>query len=307
MTDRLRSEMSRTPDLNARGIDFGPAARSESYLRMVARQFMHHRAAVLGMAVIVLFFLTALLAPYIAPYDPAAIDLANRLQGPSAGHWLGTDELGRDVFSRIIIGARITLIITMGAVGLALFTGTVFGLIAGFYGGPTDTLISRSIDVLMAMPGFLLAIGIIAALGVGTLNVILAVGIASIPDFARIARSSTLSVRSQDYILSARSLGAANRRIISRHIGPNIVPPLIVAATMRLATAILSAASLSFLGLGPQPPTPEWGAMLSTARDFFTSAPLLIVFPGLAILLVTLSFNLMGDGLRDALNPHLRR
>lgn len=156
MTDRLRSEMSRTPDLNARGIDFGPAARSESYLRMVARQFMHHRAAVLGMAVIVLFFLTALLAPYIAPYDPAAIDLANRLQGPSAGHWLGTDELGRDVFSRIIIGARITLIITMGAVGLALFTGTVFGLIAGFYGGPTDTLISRSIDVLERLTKLLL-------------------------------------------------------------------------------------------------------------------------------------------------------
>jgi peptide/nickel transport system permease protein len=274
---------------------------------MVTRQFVRHRAAVVGMVIIVIFVLTALVAPRIAPYDPAVIELPNRLQGPSADHWLGTDELGRDVFSRIIIGARITLVITAGAVGLALFVGTVLGLLAGFYRGPADTLISRFIDVLMAMPGFLLAIGIIAALGVGTLNVIIAVGVASIPVFARIARGSTLTVRSQDYILSARSLGASNRRIMSRHVAPNIVPPLLVAATMRLATAILSAASLSFLGLGPQPPTPEWGAMLSTARDFFTSAPLLIVFPGLAILLVTLSFNLMGDGLRDALDPHLRR
>jgi peptide/nickel transport system permease protein len=286
---------------------FGPKARNESYLRMVVRQFVRHRAALVGMTTVAVFLLTALLAPYIAPYDPTVIALSERLQGPSQDHWLGTDELGRDVFSRIIVGARITLAITTGAVGLALLVGTLLGLVAGFYREIADTLISRFIDVLMSMPGFLLAIGIIAALGVGTLNVIIAVGVSSIPTFTRIARGSTLIVREQDYILSARALGASQRHIISRHIAPNIVSPLIVQSTMQLATAILTAASLSFLGLGPQPPTPEWGAMLSTARDFFTSTPELILFPGLAILLVTLSFNLMGDGLRDALDPHLRR
>ncbi len=283
------------------------SARSESYLAMVGRQFVRNKAAVVGLVLIALFLTTALLAPYIAPYDPAVIDLKSRLEGPSRQHWLGTDELGRDVFSRIIIGARITLVITMGAVGLALAIGSFMGLVAGFYRGRVDTLVSRIIDVLMAMPGFLLAIAIIATLGVGTTNVILAVGIYSIPAFARIARGSTLAAREQDYILAARALGASSRRIMLRHIVPNIVPPLIVQATLRLATAILSASSLSFLGLGPQPPTPEWGAMLSTARNFFTSAPMLVVFPGLAILLVALGFNLMGDGLRDSLDPHLRR
>lgn len=278
----------------------------DSYLGIVARQFARNRAAVAGMLIIVVFFLTAVLAPYIAPYDPAVIELSNRLKGPSAEHWLGTDELGRDVFSRIIIGARITLVITMGAVGLALLMGTVMGLVAGYYGGSVDNLISRIIDVLMAMPGFLLAVAIIAVLGVGTTNVIIAVGIYSIPTFARIARASTLSARKQDYILAAEALGARHRSIMLRHITPNILPPIIVQATLRLATAILSASSLSFLGLGPQPPTPEWGAMLSAARNYFTSAPLLIMFPGLAILLVALSFNLMGDGLRDALDPHLK-
>lgn len=283
------------------------AIKHETYLQMVARQFVRNRAAVVGLGIVAVFLLTALLASHLAPYGPAVIDLANRLQGPSAQHWLGTDELGRDMFSRIIIGARITLVITTGAVSLSLFAGTLAGLAAGFYRGYVDTIVSRIIDVLMAMPGFLLAIAIIAVLGVGTTNVIIAVGVYSIPSFARIARASTLSVREQDYILAARALGASNRYIMLHHVTPNIIPPLIVQTTLRLATAILSASSLSFLGLGPQPPTPEWGAMLSAARDFFTSAPQLIVFPGLAILLVTLSFNLMGDGLRDALDPHLRR
>jgi peptide/nickel transport system permease protein len=287
-------------------LDLGLATRDQSYLELVARQFVRNQAAVAGVAIIVAFLIIALLAPRIAPYDPAVIDLANRLKGPSLQHWLGTDELGRDVFSRIIIGARITLVITSGSVGLALLVGTVLGLAAGFYRGYVDTTISRFIDVLMAMPGFLLAIAIIATLGVGTTNVIIAVGVYSIPAFARVARGSTLSVREQDYILAARALGATHARIMRRHIVPNIVPPLIVQASLRLATAILSASSLSFLGLGPQPPTPEWGAMLSTARNFFTSAPLLVLFPGLAILLVTLSFNLMGDGLRDSLDPHLK-
>lgn len=281
--------------------------RSQSYLEMVARQFVRNRAAVLGLVITLIFMLTALLAPYIAPYGPAEIDLANRLQGPSAEHWLGTDELGRDMFSRIVLGSRITLLITAGAVGLAVVAGTLMGLLAGYYGGRVDTVISRAIDVLMAMPGFLLAIAIIAALGVGTTNVVVAVGVFSIPTFARIARGSTLTVRTRDYIFAARALGVNDTRIMLRHIAPNILPPLIVQITLRLATAILSAASLSFLGLGPQPPTPEWGAMLSMGRNYISSGPLLVLFPGAAILLVSLSFNLMGDGLRDALDPRLKR
>jgi len=296
------------------GLELGAANRnkrevfkSESYLHMVGRQFIRNRAAVTGLAIILVFSLMAMLGPLVAPYDPAVISLSDRLDGPTASHWLGTDELGRDVLSRIIIGARITLVITTGAVGLALIAGTALGLVAGFYGGAVDNVISRLIDVLMAMPGFLMAIAIIAALGTGTSNVILAVGIYSIPVFARVARGSTIAAREQEYILAARALGAKNGYIIVRHIFPNVVSPLIVQVTLRLATAILSASGLSFLGLGPQPPTPEWGAMLSTAREFINSAPLLAVFPGLAILLVTVSFNLMGDGLRDALDPRLKR
>jgi peptide/nickel transport system permease protein len=284
----------------------GAATRSQSYLKIVVRQFAHNRAAVVGMGVISIFVLMATLAPDIAPYDPNAIDLANRLKGPSAGHWLGTDELGRDMFSRIIIGARITLLITGGAMGLAVLLGASMGVLAGYYGGYVDTVVSRFVDILMTMPSFLLAVAIVAALGVGTANVIIAIGIAAVPDFARIARASTLSVRAEEYIFAARSIGVRPRRLILRHIAPNIVPPLMVQATMRLATAILSASSLSFLGLGPQPPTPEWGAMMSTGRNYVSTGPLLVVFPGLAILLVALSFNLMGDGLRDALDPRLR-
>jgi len=240
-------------------------------------------------------------------YDPYFIAPADALRGPSHLHPLGTDELGRDVLARLLQGARITLVITMAAVALALVVGATLGLAAGFYGGAVDTAIMRSVDVLMSMPGFLLAIGIIAALGVGTTNVILAVGIYSIPTFARIARASTLSVKAEEYVTAARSLGATDRRIMWRHVLPNIVPPLIVQTSLRMATAILSASSLSFLGLGTQPPTPEWGAMLSAGRDYMTRAPLLVAAPGLAILTVALSFNLLGDGLRDSLDPRLKR
>ena len=284
-----------------------PASTSASYWTIVRRQFVRNRAAVVGLFLILLFVLAAIAAPFVAPYDSAAISPANSLQGPSAAHWLGTDELGRDVLTRLLLGARITLLITIGAVALALVLGASLGLIAGFYGARVDTVIMRAVDVLMSMPGFLLAIGIIAALGVGTTNVILAVGIYSIPAFARIARGSTLSAKAEEYITAARAVGGTNRRIIVHHLLPNIMPPLIVQTSLRLATAILMASGLSFLGLGPQPPTPEWGAMLSAGRDYMTSAPLLVAFPGLAILLVTLSFNLVGDGLRDSLDPRLKR
>ncbi len=273
----------------------------------VWHQFRRSRAALIGLTITATFLLTALLAPLIAPGDPTAFSLGDQLLPPSAAHPLGTDELGRDILSRLLWGARITLLITTGAVLLALVTGSFLGIVAGFRGGWTDTLIMRCIDVLLAMPTFLLAVAIIAALGVGTGNVIVAVGIGSMPMFARIARGSTVSVKQEDYVLGARALGASNSRIMWRHILPNVTSALLVQTTLRLATAILTASGLSFLGLGPQPPTPEWGAMLSTGRNSLTSSPHLATIPGLAILLVTIGFNLLGDGLRDALDPRLKR
>jgi peptide/nickel transport system permease protein len=273
----------------------------------VVRQFRQSRAAVVGLALTLVFLLLALLAPVLAPYDPTAFTLGQQLKPPSATNLLGTDELGRDILSRILYGARITLLITLGAVLVSLVIGTLLGIVAGFLGGWTDTLVMRLMDVLLAMPGFLLAIAIIAALGAGTVNVVIAVGVFSIPSFARVARGSTLSVKQQDYVLAARALGEPAGGIMWRHILPNVTPPLVVQTTLRLATAILTASGLSFLGLGPQPPTPEWGAMLSTGRNMITSSPQLATIPGLAILLVAIGFNLLGDGLRDALDPRMKR
>jgi len=284
-----------------------PPAPPTSYARIAARQFLRHRPAAAGMIVIGVVLLTACFATSLAPYSTTSISLGHQLQWPSRSHWLGTDELGRDLLSRIIVGSRETLFITIGAVALALPIGALAGLAAGYFGRAVDAVLSRVLDILMALPGFLLAIGIIAALGVGTTNVMIAVGMYSIPAFARVARGSTLVVKAEEYTLAATAMGAGPGRIMLRHVAPNIVPPLIVQTTLLLATAMLTASSLSFLGLGPQPPTPEWGAMLSTARNFITSAPLLITFPGLAILVVAVSFNLMGDGLRDALDPRLKR
>jgi peptide/nickel transport system permease protein len=286
-----------------------PPPRAVPYLLsgQVVRQFTRSRAAVVGLALTSLFILMAILAPVLAPHDPTAFTLGQQLRPPSATYPLGTDELGRDIFSRLLYGARITLLITLGAVLVSLIIGTILGIVAGFLGGWTDTLIMRLMDVLLAMPGFLLAIAIIAALGAGTLNVVIAVGVFSIPAFARVARGSTLTVKQQDYVLSARALGAAPAAIMWRHVLPNVTPPLVVQTTLRLATAILTASGLSFLGLGPQPPTPEWGAMLSTGRNLITSSPQLATIPGLAILLVAVGFNLLGDGLRDALDPRLKR
>ena len=273
----------------------------------VVRQFRQSRSAVVGLVLVSTFILVALLAPLLAPYDPTAFTLGQQLRPPSAANPLGTDELGRDILSRVLMGSRITLLITLGAVLVSLLVGTTFGIVAGYRGGWWDTLIMRLMDVLLAMPGFLLAIAIIAALGAGTLNVVIAVGIFSIPAFARVARGSTLSVKQQDYVLAARALGGSDGTIMWQHVLPNVAPPLVVQTTLRLATAILTASGLSFLGLGPQPPTPEWGAMLSTGRNFITSSPQLATIPGLAILLVAMGFNLLGDGLRDALDPRLKR
>jgi peptide/nickel transport system permease protein len=257
--------------------------------------------------VVLVFVLAAAVAPWVAPHDPIALGLGQQLKAPSLEYPLGTDELGRDLLSRLLWGARYTLLITIGAVALALIVGTASGIYSGFLGGWSDTVIMRVMDVLLAMPGFLLAIAIIAALGVGIVNVIIAVGVHAIPVFARIVRGATLSIREQEYVQAARALGSPNSRIMLRHILPNVTPPVLVQTTLQLATAILTASGLSFLGLGTQPPTPEWGAMLSAGRSYITSNPQLAAIPGLAILLVALGFNFMGDGLRDALDPRLRR
>src|SRR5688572_13485522 len=307
--------MTERPQVAERGVAEAPGAIRDAPIRAapfmfssaVVRQFKRSRAAVAGLLLIVVFLLTAVLAPLIAPHDPTAFSLGQQLAAPSLRYPLGTDELGRDILSRLLWGARITLLITLGAVTLALVVGTVLGILAGYQGAWSDTVIMRVMDILLAMPGFLLAIAIIAALGVGTLNVIIAVGVYSIPGFARVARGSTLSIKQQDYVLAARALGAPDGRIMWRHVLPNVTPPLLVQTTLRLATAILTASGLSFLGLGPQPPTPEWGAMLSTGRNYITSSPQLATIPGLAILLVAVGFNLLGDGLRDALDPRLQR
>jgi peptide/nickel transport system permease protein len=267
------------------------------------RQFARHRAAVAGLAVLVVAVAVSAAAPWLAPYDPIALDVIHPTAAASAAHPLGTDELGRDILSRLLWGGRDTLLITVAAVAIAFASGSALGIVAGYRGGTGDTVIMRIMDVLLAMPGFLLAVAIIAALGVGLVNVIIAIGINSIPPFARIARGSTLLVRQETYVQAARALGASERVIMARHVLPNILSPLVVEATLRLATAILTASGLSFLGLGVQPPTAEWGAMLSVGRNYITSSPQLVIIPGVAILVVTLAFNMVGDGLRDALDP----
>ncbi len=278
-----------------------------SYWSIVWRQFRRDKAALVGLVLIVAVFVMAFVGPYFVPYDPFIISPGKALRPPSPEYLLGTDELGRDVLTRLVLGARITLLITTSAVALALAIGATAGLVAGYYGGKVDTVIMRGVDVLMSMPSFLFAIGIIAALGVGTTNVILAVGVYSIPSFARVAHASALAAKAEEYVTAARAVGGSNLRIMVRHVLPNIMPPLIIQTSLRMATGILTASSLSFLGLGPQPPDPEWGAMLSAGRDYMTRAPLLVAFPGIAILIVTLSFNLLGDGLRDSLDPRLKR
>jgi peptide/nickel transport system permease protein len=273
----------------------------------VVWQFRQSQSGLIGLSLTIAVLLMGVFGPTIAPHDPLFFELGNQLARPSLKHPLGTDQLGRDVLSRLLYGARITLLITSGAVALAVVGGTAFGLTAGFRGGLTDHIIMRGVDIVLAMPTFLLAIAIVAALGPSTRNVIIAVGIGALPDFARISRGSTMAVKQEDYILAAQSLGARNVRIIGRHILPNVTAPLLVQLTLRLAMAVLTASGLSFLGLGPQPPTPEWGAMLSAGRNFIHNSPQLIIVPGLAILLATIGFNLLGDGLRDSLDPRLKQ
>ena len=261
------------------------------------RQFHKQRLGLIGGGVLCMLLLMALLAPVLAPYDPLAQDLYQRLQPPSTDHWFGTDDFGRDILSRIVYGSRISLRIGLIAISLALTGGTLFGLVAGYRGGMVDMLIMRSMDLMLAFPSILLAIAIVAVIGPGIDNVMVAVSIVLIPQYARLVRGQVLTVREMAYVEAARALGASGPRIVLRSVLPNCTAPLIVQTSLCLAVAILDAAGLSFLGLGAQPPTPSWGSMLNEGRQFLLVAPHLTTFPGLAIMITVLSLNLVGDGL----------
>lgn len=280
-----------------------PPRAPTSPARETWRILLQNRLAVFGLVVLALVVVAALLGETITPYDPIRVDVPERLQGPSPQHLFGTDNLGRDVFSRVIVGARVSLQVGFIAVGISLFFGVVIGLVAGYYSGGLESVLMRAMDVLFAFPFILLAIAILAALGPGITNAMIAIGIVYTPIFARIARGSTLTVKQDVFVVAARSIGASNARIIRRHVLPNVAAPLIVQTSLSLAFAILAEAALSFLGLGVQPPDPAWGRMLAEGREFVRQAPWMGIFPGLAIFFTVMSFNFVGDGLRDALDP----
>ena len=280
--------------------------RSSSFGLDTWKRFRKSWGALLGAAIIALILFAALFAPVIARSDPLAQDFALQTLPPSVAHPMGTDKLGRDIFSRVVYGARISIRIGFVAVGLAISAGTIIGVLAGYGGGRLDALLMSAMDVMLAFPPIILAIAITTILGPSINNLMLAVGIVYIPQYARLARSSVLSVKELEYIEAARALGTSTLRILARHIVPNILAPLLVQATLGIATAELEAAGLSYLGLGARPPAPEWGAMLNDARDFWIGAPWALIFPGLAITTIVLGFNLLGDGLRDALDVQQR-
>ncbi|KAB2336624.1 ABC transporter permease subunit [Cytobacillus depressus] len=270
------------------------------------RKFKKQKMALVSAVFILFLFFVGIAGPFIAPYSSEEPDYENVLAGPSLDHLAGTDAYGRDIFSRILDGTKISLFVGLSSVLIGAVLGTFLGLISGYYGGWIDSLIMRICDVLFAFPGILLAIGIIAILGPGLGNVVIAIAIFGIPTFARIVRSSTLALKSTTYVEATRSIGAKHKRIIWKHIFPGTMSSIIVNFTMKIGSSILTAASLSFLGLGAQPPTPEWGAMLSSGRDYLSTAPHITFFPGLAIFLTVLAFNFLGDGLRDALDPKIK-
>ena len=282
------------------------AAMSRSPAQLAVRRFLHRPVAVAGLAVIVLFVAVAVFAPLIAPYDPVATSWSAIRKAPSLAHWMGTDENGRDVLSRVVFGARASLLAGVVSVVIAAGIGVPAGLLAGFSGGWIDALLSRIVDAMLACPFLILAIALAAFLGPDLTNAMIAIGVSTAPRFMRVSRAATLDASSNDYVEAARAIGNPGWRVAVRHVLPNIVPPVMVQGTLAIATAIIAEASLSFLGLGQQPPAPSWGSMLNSAQRFLSQAPWLAVFPGLAIFLVVLSFNLVGDGLRDALDPRNR-
>jgi peptide/nickel transport system permease protein len=274
--------------------------------QLALRRFIHRPVAVGGLVVIVLFIGVAIFAPLIAPYDPIATSWTAIRKAPSFAHWMGTDENGRDVLTRVIFGARASLLAGVVSVLIAAGIGVPAGLLAGFAGGWIDAVLSRIVDAMLACPFLILAIALAAFLGPDLANAMIAIGVSTAPRFMRVARAATLDASSNDYVEAARAIGNPAWRVAVRHVLPNIVPPIMVQGTLAIAAAIIAEASLSFLGLGQQPPDPSWGSMLNSAQRFLSQAPWLAVFPGLAIFLAVLSFNLIGDGLRDALDPRGR-
>lgn len=281
--------------------------RKNSNLYLTLVRLRRNRLAVFGLVIMLLLVVVAVFAPWIAPYDYAAQNLSDAFEPPCAKYWLGTDDFGRDILSRLIYGARISLQVGLFAVWLSMCVGGVLGAIAGYYGGKVDDIIMRFMDILLSIPQILLAVTIAAALGPGLLNLTIAVGIANIPSFARVVRGAVLSIVGQEFIEAAHCMGASDAWIIARHILPNCSAPIIVQATLRVAGAILAAAALSFLGLGIQPPTPEWGGMLSAARGYVRDYAYMTISPGLAIMIIILALNFLGDGLRDAMDPKMKR
>jgi len=279
--------------------------RHISEASLILHRFRRNRLAVAGAVALTVFIILALLAPYVAPKDPLAADLSINLTPPSEGYPLGTDELGRDILSRIIYGARISLAVGLVSVGIAAIIGVPLGAASSYRGGWVDNLVMRSMDILLSFPSILLAIMVVAVLGPGLTNAMIAVGVALVPVYARLTRGTVLYIKELDFVEAARMAGARESRILFRHIMPNCLAPIIVQSTLNIASAILSAAALGFLGLGAQPPTPEWGVMLSKGRIYLRVAPHVSIFPGIAIMLTVLAFNLVGDGIRDALDPRM--
>jgi len=282
------------------------AAPIQSPARRALRRLIRRKGALVGGIVVLLFVVAAIFAPWIAPYDPTATDWAAVRKAPSAAHLFGTDEIGRDVLARVIYGARASLMAGVISVAIAMCLGVPIGLISGYVDGWVDGLLMRLTDAMLACPFLILAIAMAAFLGPSLTNAMIAIGVSATPIFVRLTRGQVQSVKVEDFVEAARAVGNPHRRIAFRHILPNVVPPLIVQATLTTAAAIIAEASLSFLGLGQQPPAPSWGSMLNVAKNFLTQAPWMAVWPGLSIFLVVLSFNLLGDGLRDALDPKHR-
>ncbi len=274
--------------------------------RRAWRRLYRRRAALVGLVFVALFVLMAVFAPWVAPFNPLATNWSEIRQAPSAAHWFGTDELGRDVLSRVIWGTRASLSAGVVSVTISLLLGVPIGLAAGYLGGLVDNLISRLTDAFLACPFLILAIALAAFLGPSLTNAMIAIGVSTTPVFVRLTRAQVLNVKTEDYIEAARAVGNSPLRIAWRHVMPNVLAPLIVQATLAIASAVIAEASLSFLGLGQQPPAPSWGSMLNTAKDYISNAPWMGIWPGAAIFLLVLSFNLLGDGLRDALDPRQR-
>lgn len=298
--------MARVGDVSAKGRSAAPRPAPRGPWALTLDALLRDHAAVFGAVVVVVMLVLAATAGQVSPYDPVSQDLHAALRPPGPGHLLGTDGFGRDVLSRILFGSRISLTLGFVSVGISVALGLPLGLFAGYVGGKAEATVMRAMDVLLAFPGILLILVVVAVLGLGLTNAMIAIGIASVPVYVRVVRASTITAKEEDYVLAAQAVGCSPARVMRVHLLPNVVSPLLVVSTLRIAAGILTGSTLSYLGLGAQPPDPEWGAMLAEATQFVRQAWWLSTFPGLAILFVVLGVNLLGDGLRDALDPRLR-